>query len=91
MGKARKEKSWQIRSDKSITDKTKITVMARYILQKHPNGLTDGKKVIYPKMQTYSMHDFDTGPLFVSTQNIILNFIILNFEFYVVPLWSKRI
>lgn len=34
--------------------------MARYLLQELPDGLADGKKVIYPKMQTYSMHDFDT-------------------------------
>lgn len=34
--------------------------MARYILQELPDGLAEGKKVIYPKMQTYSMHDFDT-------------------------------
>ena len=34
--------------------------MTRYILQELPDGLADGKKVIYPKMQTYSMHDFDT-------------------------------
>ena len=34
--------------------------MAKYILQELPDGLVDGKRVIYPKMQTYSMHDFDT-------------------------------
>lgn len=34
--------------------------MARYILQELPDGLADGKRVIYPKMQTYSMHDYDT-------------------------------
>ena len=34
--------------------------MAKYILQELPDGLAEGKKVIYPKMQTYSMHDYDT-------------------------------
>ena len=34
--------------------------MAKFILQELPDGLAEGKRVIYPKMQTYSMHDFDT-------------------------------
>ena len=34
--------------------------MAKYILQELPDGLVEGKRVIYPKMQTYSMHYFDT-------------------------------
>ena len=33
--------------------------MANYILQELPEEMTDGKKVIYPKMQTYTMHDYD--------------------------------
>ena len=34
--------------------------MANFILQELPEGMTDGKKVLYPKMQTYNLHDFDT-------------------------------
>ena len=34
--------------------------MANYILQELPKGMADGKKVLYPKMQTYNLHDFDT-------------------------------
>ena len=33
--------------------------MANYILQELPEEMTDGKKVIFPKMQTYTMHDCD--------------------------------
>ena len=34
--------------------------MANYVLQELPDGMNGGKKVMYPKMQTYSMHDFET-------------------------------
>ena len=34
--------------------------MANYVLQELPDGMKVGKKVLYPKMQTYSMHDFET-------------------------------
>lgn len=34
--------------------------MANYYLQKMPEGMKKGEKVVYPKMQTYSLHDFDT-------------------------------
>lgn len=34
--------------------------MANYVLQELPDGMNGGKKVLYPKMQTYSMHDFET-------------------------------
>ena len=34
--------------------------MAKYILQELPEEMTDGKKIVYPKMQTYSLHDYET-------------------------------
>ena len=34
--------------------------MPKYILQELPEEMTDGKKVVYPKMQTYSLHDYET-------------------------------
>ena len=34
--------------------------MANYVLRELPEELADGKKVIFPKMQTYSMHDYET-------------------------------
>ena len=34
--------------------------MANYILKEMAEGLADGNKTLYPKMQTYSMHDFET-------------------------------
>ena len=34
--------------------------MAKYVLQELPEEMTDGKKIVYPKMQTYSLHDFET-------------------------------
>jgi predicted histone-like DNA-binding protein len=34
--------------------------MAKYVLQELPEGMSNGKKVLYPRMQTYSMHDFET-------------------------------
>ena len=33
--------------------------MANYILQELPGEMTDGKTVVYPKMQVFSLHDFD--------------------------------
>ena len=33
--------------------------MANYILQELPEEMTDGKKIVFPKMQTYTMHDYD--------------------------------
>ena len=34
--------------------------MPKYILQELPGEFTDGKKIVYPKMQTYSLHDYET-------------------------------
>lgn len=34
--------------------------MAKYILQELPGEMTDGKKIVFPKMQTYSLHDYET-------------------------------
>lgn len=34
--------------------------MAKYVLQELPEGMSNGKKVLYPKIQTYSMHDYET-------------------------------
>jgi len=34
--------------------------MGNYNLKEMAQGMGDGKKTLYPKMQTYSMHDFDT-------------------------------
>ena len=34
--------------------------MANYILKEMAEGMADGNKTLYPKMQTYSMHDFET-------------------------------
>ena len=34
--------------------------MAKYVLQELPGEFTDGKKIVYPKMQTYSLHDYET-------------------------------
>ena len=33
--------------------------MANYILKELPGEMTDGKTVVYPKMQTYSLYDYD--------------------------------
>lgn len=33
--------------------------MANYILKELPDGMSEGKKIIYPKMQTYTMHDYN--------------------------------
>ena len=34
--------------------------MAKYVLQELPDEMTNGNKIVYPKMQTYSLHDFET-------------------------------
>ena len=34
--------------------------MPKYILQELPEEMSDGKKIVYPKMQTYSLHDYET-------------------------------
>ena len=34
--------------------------MPKYILQELPGEMTDGKKIVYPKIQTYSLHDYET-------------------------------
>lgn len=34
--------------------------MPKYILQEMPKGMAKGKKVVYPKMQTYTLHDYKT-------------------------------
>jgi len=34
--------------------------MPKYVLQELPDEMTDGKKVLFPKMQTYTLHDFET-------------------------------
>ena len=34
--------------------------MAKYVLQELPGEMTDGKKIVYPKMQTYTLHDYET-------------------------------
>ena len=34
--------------------------MANYVLQELPEELTDGKSIVFPKMQTYSLHDYET-------------------------------
>ena len=34
--------------------------MANFVLQELPEEMSEGKKVVFPKMQTYSLHDYDT-------------------------------
>lgn len=34
--------------------------MANFVLQELPDEMTDGKKIVYPKIQTYSLHDYET-------------------------------
>ena len=34
--------------------------MANFVLQELPEEMSDGKKVVFPKMQTYSLHDYKT-------------------------------
>ena len=34
--------------------------MANYVLQELPKEMADGKKIVFPKMQTYSLHDYET-------------------------------
>jgi predicted histone-like DNA-binding protein len=44
---------------KILFDKKTKRIMANYILKELPDGMSEGKKIIYPKMQTYTMHDYD--------------------------------
>ena len=34
--------------------------MANFVLQELPEEMSEGKKVVFPKMLTYSLHDYDT-------------------------------
>ena len=34
--------------------------MANYYLQKLPEGMKEGENVVYPRMQTYTLHDYET-------------------------------
>lgn len=34
--------------------------MANFVIKELPEEMSDGKKVVFPKMQTYSLHDYDT-------------------------------
>lgn len=34
--------------------------MAKYILKEMAEGMADGHKTLYPMMQTYSLHDYET-------------------------------
>ena len=34
--------------------------MANFVLQELAEGMKDGKKTVFPKMQVYSLHDFET-------------------------------
>ena len=34
--------------------------MANFVIQELPEEMSDGKKVVFPKMQIYSLHDYDT-------------------------------
>ena len=34
--------------------------MANFVLQELPEEMSEGRKVVFPKMQTYSLHDYDT-------------------------------
>lgn len=34
--------------------------MANYVLKELPEEMADGKKIVYPKMQTYSLHDYES-------------------------------
>ena len=34
--------------------------MPKYILQELPGELSDGKKIVFPKMQSYTLHDYET-------------------------------
>ena len=34
--------------------------MPKYVLQELPGEMTDGKTIVYPKMQTYTLHDYET-------------------------------
>ena len=45
---------------RSRTANIRIKYMANFVLQELPDEMTDGKKIVYPKMQTYSLHDYET-------------------------------
>lgn len=45
---------------KIYKEEIKYITMANYVLQELPEELADGKKVVFPKMQTYSLHDYET-------------------------------
>ena len=34
--------------------------MPKYVLQELPEEFTEGKRVVYPKMRTYTLHDYET-------------------------------
>ena len=34
--------------------------MANFVLQELPEEMSEGKKLVFPKMQTYSLHDYET-------------------------------
>ena len=34
--------------------------MTKYTLQELPGGMSEGKKIVFPKMQTYTLHDYET-------------------------------
>ena len=34
--------------------------MPKYVLQELPGEMTDGKTIVYPKMQTYTLHNYET-------------------------------
>jgi predicted histone-like DNA-binding protein len=47
--------------------------MANYILKELPVEMTEGKSIVYPKMQTYSLYDYDKVIQDMSTLSRILN------------------
>lgn len=47
--------------------------MANYVLKELPGEMTDGKSVVYPKMQTYSMFDYEKVIDHMCTLSRILN------------------
>ena len=47
--------------------------MANYILKELPVEMTEGKSIVYPKMQTYSLYDYDKVIQDMSVLSRILN------------------
>lgn len=47
--------------------------MANYVLKELPGEMTDGKSVVYPKMQTYSLFDYEKVIDHMCTLSRILN------------------